>query len=123
MGTAAISRTPNGATTERRKSRRFPIELELHYVSLRPKIQLQTGSGKLQTGSGKTVNISSSGILFSSDRELAVGIYLEVSISWPVPLTDKCLLSLVVCGRVVRSCDGLVAVVIQSHEFHIRKPV
>ena len=71
-----------------------------------------------ETGNGKTVNISSSGVLFTSDNELQPGERLELSISWPVRLDNKYPLRLVARGRVVRLEPGRVAMQIQQHEFH-----
>ena len=59
--------------------------------------------GMEEKGEGKTVNVSSSGILFTCQHQLAVGRKVKLCISWPVLLNDKVGLKLVVRGRVVRS--------------------
>jgi hypothetical protein len=96
--------------TERRKSSRFPIERELRYKTLNQRSEILAGSGK-------TLNISSSGVLFTSDHDLAVGTRLEVSISWPAQLNEKCLLNLVARGRITRHTKGQLALQIQQYEF------
>jgi len=98
------------ANSERRKSSRFPIEREVRYKTLNQRAEILAGSGK-------TLNISSSGVLFTSDHDLPVGTRLEVSISWPAQLNEKCLLNLVARGRVTRHNRGHLALQIQQYEF------
>ena len=102
--------TPEVTTTERRKSSRFPIEREVRYKTLNQRAEILAGLGK-------TLNISSSGVLFTSDHDLPVGTRLEVSISWPAQLNEKCLLNLVARGRVTRNNKGQLALQIQQYEF------
>lgn len=101
---------PEVTTTERRRSSRFPIERELRYKTLNQRTEILAGIGK-------TLNISSSGVLFTSDHDLPVGTRLEVSISWPAQLNEKCLLNLVARGRVSRYSEGQLALQIQQYEF------
>jgi len=102
--------TPDGAVTERRRSSRFPIERELRYKTLNHRAEPLVGTGK-------TLNISSSGVLFTTEHDLPVGTRLEVSISWPAQLNDRCLLNLVARGRVTRNAKGQLALQIQQYEF------
>lgn len=97
-------------SSERRRSSRFPIERELRYKTL----NLRT---EPQTGTGKTMNISSSGVLFTTEHEFPVGTRLEVTISWPAQLNERCMLNLVARGRVSRFGKGHVALQIQQYEF------
>lgn len=64
-----------------------------------------------------TVDLSSAGILFETDRQLPVGLNVELSISWPVLLHNVAPLQLVVMGRVVRAAGRHVAVRMDQHEF------
>jgi len=96
---------------ERRRSQRYPIERELRYRTV-------TKRKDKEIGKGKTINISSSGVLFTSDEALRPGEHMELSISWPVRLENKYVLQLVARGRVVRLEPGRVAIQIQQHEFH-----
>jgi len=98
------------SATERRKSSRFPIEREVRYKTLNQRAETLVGNGK-------TLNISSSGVLFTSDHDLPVGTRLEVAISWPAQLNEKCLLNLVARGRVTRHNKGQLALQIQQYEF------
>ncbi len=102
--------TPEVSTSERRRSSRFPIEREVRYKTLNQRSEILAGSGK-------TLNISSSGVLFTTDHELPVGTRLELSISWPAQLNEKCLLNLVARGRVTRNFKGQLALQIQQYEF------
>ena len=104
----ALAAEPGGA--ERRRSSRFPIEREVRYKTLNQRSEILSGSGK-------TLNISSSGVLFTADHELPIGTRLEVLISWPAQLNEKCLLNLVARGRVTRHLRGQVALQIQQYEF------
>jgi hypothetical protein len=98
--------------SDRRKSDRFPIERELRYRVLSKRANEGAGAG-----AGKTVNISSSGVLFTTDQMLLPGRRLEVSVSWPAQLDHKCALKLVARGRVVRCETGMAAFEIQQYEF------
>lgn len=98
------------SVTERRRSSRFPIEREVRYKTLNQRAEILAGNGK-------TLNISSSGVLFTSDHDLPIGTRLEVSISWPAQLNEKCLLNLVARGRVIRHLKGQLALQIQQYEF------
>lgn len=102
---------PKVVLTERRRARRFSLELKLRYRTLnRPVLE----------GNGKTVNISSFGVLFISDQELPVGMRLDLFICWPAQLNDNCLLNLVVRGSIVRHAKGLLALEIQDYVFRTR---
>ena len=98
------------AQSERRHSDRFPIEREVRFKVLNKR-------GGEETGEGKTLNISSSGILFTSEQMLLPGRRLEVAINWPVQLNNKVSLKLVARGRVVRFEEGRAAIEIQQYEF------
>jgi hypothetical protein len=98
------------ANSDRRHSDRFPIERDVRYRALSKRATEESGEGK-------TVNISSSGVLFNAGHTLLPGRRLEVSISWPAQLNNKCNLKLVARGRVVRFEDGRTAMEIQQYEF------
>ena len=102
--------TTEVSTSERRRSSRFPIEREVRYKTLNQRAEILSGYGK-------TLNISSSGVLFTSDHELPIGTRLELSISWPAQLNEKCLLNLVARGRITRHAKGQLALQIQQYEF------
>ena len=103
-------KTDQTLNADRRHSDRFPIEREVRYRVLSKR------SGE-EAGEGRTINISSSGVLFTSEHILLPGRRMEVSISWPAQLDNKCALKLVARGRVVRFEHGRAAIEIQQYEF------
>ena len=98
------------SSSERRSSDRFPIEREVRY-------RVMNKRGAEEAGGGKTMNMSSTGVLFTTDSFLLPGKKLEVAISWPAQLDNKCPLKFVARGRVVRSEAGMAAIEIQQYEF------
>ena len=97
-------------TSERRAADRFPITREVRYKVLNKK-------NADEAGNGRTVNLSSNGVLFTSEHMLLPGKRMEVAISWPAQLNNKTPLKLVARGRVVRYEDGRAAMEIQQYEF------
>jgi PilZ domain len=95
---------------ERRKSRRFLIELDLRY-------RIVNRRSEILKGVGRTLDISSSGVLFTSDYELPIDTRVEVSMRWPVELNEKCGLNLVGSGRIVRHMNGQLALRFRQWEF------
>ena len=121
IGTTGFDKTFGGAATavatahldgnaDRRAADRFPIEREIRYRILGKR-------GNPDEGIGKTINISSNGVLFTTDKILIPGKRIEVSISWPAQLDNRCQLKLVAKGRVARLEQGRAAVEIQQYEF------
>ena len=99
-------------TRERRSSQRFRIECDVRYRIVDVE----------EFGSGKTVDMSSSGILLTTDRVMSPECRVEVEVDWPVKLDNGAALKLVVMGRVVRSekNDGALAgVKILRHTFQL----
>ncbi|MBI2687457.1 MAG: PilZ domain-containing protein [Acidobacteria bacterium] len=96
--------------TDRRAADRFPIEREVRYKVLSKK-------SADEAGSGHTVNMSSNGILFTSEHMLLPGRRLELAISWPAQLNNQTPLKLVARGRVIRYEGGQAAIEIQQYEF------
>jgi c-di-GMP-binding flagellar brake protein YcgR len=96
--------------SDRRRSDRFAIERDIRYRALNKR-------GGEEAGEGKTVNMSSSGVLFTTPQILRPGRRIELAISWPAQLNNKCALKLVARGRIVRFDNGLAAMEIQQYEF------
>ncbi|MBV8846280.1 MAG: PilZ domain-containing protein [Bryobacterales bacterium] len=95
---------------ERRQSERFPIQTRVRYRVLSKRTPAETGEGE-------TIDISSHGVCFKPPAALTLGLRLEMCISWPAQLNDKCALNLVVRGRVVRVTEDRAAIEVQQHEF------
>jgi hypothetical protein len=102
-----------GGHGDRRSADRFPIVRDVRY-------RLLNGRDFAESGGGETVNISSSGVLFTTEHDLKEGRRLELSVSWPARLDDKCQLKLVAKGRVIRAEDGKAAMTIEKYEFRTR---
>jgi DNA-binding response OmpR family regulator len=99
---------------ERRNSARFPCRLAVSYQTLEHPIL----SGQ---GTSETLNISSKGILFTSNEKFEMGQLVQVSLDWPARLENQVPLKLVAEGRVVRNADGQTAVTIDKYEFRTRR--
>ncbi len=97
-------------SNERRMKRRFQIEQEVRYKML-------YGQRIAETGSGKTLNISSSGVWFTTETMLTIGMPVELSMTWPVLLNDSCPMKLMIYGCVIRSNEKGAAVAIERYEF------
>jgi c-di-GMP-binding flagellar brake protein YcgR len=94
----------------RRKNSRFPIVREIRY-------RVASRENLLESGAGATVNISSGGVLFTTEKPLVPGRRIEVAISWPAELNRNTALKLVARGRVVRVEDDKAAAEIHNFEF------
>jgi hypothetical protein len=101
---------------ERRKKARFPMNRELRY-------KLLEGDTIVEVGLGTTFDMGSGGIAFLTERELPVGSFIELAISWPVLLEDSCPMRLIVFGRVVRGCGRLTACTADKYEFRTQARV
>jgi hypothetical protein len=104
--------SPRGRTRpDRRSSSRFPLNQEVQYRLM---------DSLEASGAGATVDMSSRGVLFTADRAIEQGARVRLSVDWPVHLDDGCGLKLVAMGRVVRSEEQRIAMVIDKYEFRTR---
>jgi FixJ family two-component response regulator len=110
------SEAENKAAAERRNNARFPIPLAISYQTLEHPIL----SGQ---GTSETLNISSKGILFTSNEKFQAGQLLQVSLDWPARLENQIPLKLVAEGRIVRNANGQTAMTIDKYEFRTRRIV
>jgi hypothetical protein len=98
--------------SERRRSRRYPVHLPLHYrISRRGTIPC--------TGSGSTRDIGTDGVCFRCRRVLPVGSHIELIVDWPARQADGRPTELQLTGFVVRSDGSRTAVRITSHRFRV----
>ncbi len=104
---ARMSAEPDAS--DRRTAVRFPIEQEVRYKVF--------NRNTIEVGSGRTVNMSSNGVLFTTERVLAPGERVELAVAWPAHLDNRCALKLVTSGRIVRAESGKAAVAIERYEF------
>jgi ActR/RegA family two-component response regulator len=99
---------------ERRTNARFPCRLAVSYQALEHPFL----SG---TAISETLNISSKGLLFTTEEPLQQGQLLQVSVDWPAMLDNQVPLKLVAEGRIVRNLNGQAAMRIDKYEFRTRR--
>ncbi len=110
----ASSEAEKKAAAERRVNARFPIPLAVSYQTLEHPIL----SGQ---GISETLNISSKGLLFTSNEQFQAGQLVQVSLDWPARLENSIPLKLVAEGRIVRNANGQTAMTIDKYEFRTRR--
>jgi hypothetical protein len=98
---------------DRRSAKRMSIERDVQYRLI------NRLDGECE-GNGQTLNMSSSGVLFTTSEPLLPGRRMELAISWPAHLDNKCALKLVARGRVVRFEGSSAALEIMQHEFRTK---
>jgi PilZ domain len=101
------------ADVERRASTRYPVVLEIQYTTL-------GDTGPVRLGTGTIIDLSSSGLSFSTDTPLLIGQRIKAYIDWPVMLNGNVKLQLEILGVVVRTAGTKIAVQIERHDFRTR---
>ena len=104
----------NETAGDRRTSNRLPIERDVRYKLLGGKKSVK------REGLGKTVNMSSGGVLFTTEMPLPDRERVELAVSWPAQLNDTIPLKLVAMGHLVRADDKHAAMSIERYEFKTR---
>jgi hypothetical protein len=97
---------------DRRHSRRFPLHLSVRYrvIGAEPPAWTVTES----------LNISSTGILFTTEVAVLPGQGLEACVSWPVALDKRVPLKLALKGPAVRCEGNRIAMRFERYEFRTR---
>jgi hypothetical protein len=95
---------------DRRNKLRFPFNRELRY-------KLLENDTIIAAGEGETIDMSSGGVAFRTNKALTAGSLIELSISWPALLYDSCPMRLVVFGRVARRADLVAVCTVEKWEF------
>lgn len=93
---------------DRRSAIRFPVSTSLKYEF----------DGRI--GTAVTLDVSSGGIAFQTDRVLRIGKSIRLIMNWPAALDGRLPLSLVVEGKVLRSTPFSSAVTVSRYEFRLR---
>ena len=96
-------------SAERRTRRRYAIRLDL-----RCKLA-DTG----EVLAGATRDINSFGVRFRLERRLSTGDRVELSLTWPIRLEERCPLQLVVFGYVTRVDARDAVMAITRYEFRL----
>jgi hypothetical protein len=98
--------------TEQRKNQRFSLRLPFQIV----------GSGTNIKTSGETMNVSSSGVLFTSKDRVPLGDPIEYVIAFPKAPGSRSDVRLRCVGKVVREdTESAYAATLERYEF-VRKP-
>jgi hypothetical protein len=96
--------------SSRPAARDFPLALDLQYKVLGDKDEGATGTGR-------TLWMSSREIMFETDRALATGTDLEITIAWPARIEDRVLLQLCIRAAVLHTLSLGVTAEIRKYEF------
>jgi hypothetical protein len=96
--------------TDQRLHRRYPIVLDAKFELF--------SEGRVELlGYARTLNISTGGVLLSTNDSLPAGRSIKVAMNWPLLLQGVCQLRLIICGHIVRSDGTRIAVHSTHHEF------
>lgn len=98
------------ADSDRRASRRFPLRLAVRYRPIGSALNSEWTATE-------SVNISSTGVLFTTTETVQLGQTIEASVTWPVFLDKYIPLKLVLNGAIVRSAGDHTAMHIERYEF------
>jgi hypothetical protein len=104
----------NRLIDDRRTTNRMPIQRDVRYRVLGERRAVS------EVGSGKTLNMSSGGVLFTTETGLMKGQRVELTVSWPAMLDNAVPLKLVAVGVLVRADETQAAISIERHEFRTR---
>jgi hypothetical protein len=104
-----VTEVPTIPRTDERRYRRYQLRLNLHYKFLETRV---VGSG----GSGRTLNISSHGVLFDSDRPMPDRCDINLEPDW-LFLLDSVHHLKVVQGNIVRRHGIRTAVRFETYDF------
>ena len=89
----------------------YPVEANLDYRIVH--------GGTVLEGRGTTLEVSSRGVVFKSERRIPRGLKIEAWVDWPVRLDNVIALKLHIQGTTLRSEGALAVVRILRHEFRI----
>jgi hypothetical protein len=89
-------------------------------VNLEVRYSVAGRRGPVESRSGQTIDLSSSGLSFTTDTPLPIGQKLDLSINWPFQL-DGDQLQLVASGVVVRTSGAVTALRIERYELRTRR--
>jgi hypothetical protein len=98
------------AAQDRRKGQRFPLRLSVWYRSIESPVSSNWTVGE-------SVNISRTGLLFSTPEPVIPGQRVEALIAWPVFLDKRIPLKLFIRGAIVRSAGEGTAMSFGKYEF------
>jgi c-di-GMP-binding flagellar brake protein YcgR len=86
--------TPEAALLEKRRYRRYPLELQLEVTKF---------GSEARKLSAQTKNISRGGVLFVSEKPLELGSAIEFFVNFPDEMTPTARVGMRCKGRVIRT--------------------
>ena len=97
---------------DRRFKRRFPLRMGIRYRPVGLSLPVTWTAGE-------SLNLSSTGLLFSGAGAVPAGQKIEALIDWPARLNNRGELRLAVEGVIVRSADEKKAMRVDRYEFRL----
>ena len=105
--------TIGGMSLDRRTRRRFPLRMGIRY-------RLAGLSLPVGWTAGESLNLSSTGLLFSGADAVLTGQKIEALIDWPARLNNRGDLGLALEGVIVRCGEDRTAMRVDHYEFRLR---
>jgi hypothetical protein len=94
---------------DRRKATRYELNFKLRYM-------IYGSDRRVFAGSGQTVNLSSTGLCFRSDKRVLRGDWIKAAVEWPVSSPRGDSLILLIAGYVVRTKALSAAILIEKRD-------
>ena len=95
---------------ERRRARRYHLDVDVQYMALE-------AGHLLRVGAGHACNMSTSGLLIRTAAPLPRDCTIVTALRWPANRARRSSLLLVVFGRPIRTTGDQVAITVSHHEF------
>jgi len=106
----ASSEDPKSKRSERRDSRRYPVDTQAEYKLL---------SETKTSGCGRVLNLSNTGLMLECHPVLRPGLQIEVMIAWPGTPVEGKQIKLHAVGRTIRAEEDHTAVRIDQIAFRL----
>ena len=98
---------------DRRAYQRYTTDLPLEYTAVK-------NGTWIGAGTGTAIDMSSGGVAFRANEVLQPGVFVELSMEWPVAGNGRPM-ELVISGRVVRSDAQSTAIRKEHYEFRVQE--
>lgn len=109
-----FARTDMPDIADRRVNKRFLLRLAVKCRRIEPRVVVD------RIIVGESLNISSKGLLFTTNEVFTPGQVVEAFLDWPMLLDSRVRLTLVVEGVVVWAADDQAAMRIEKYQFRTR---
>jgi hypothetical protein len=95
---------------DRRTKKRFKLQREIRYKMVEDGVVVAAGIGQ-------TLDVGSGGVAFAADGAMQEGAFVELSISWPALLDERCPMRLIVFGQILRAHGRKAVCSVNKYEF------